>query len=378
MYFVAKNASNNDTCYWYQEDNIAPTGTEYSGESLVQLTSSDVVPANTIVGTKGTPQNTELSYAILGKFNGETAIFYVTPANAKDGQYQMCYLTKEIDGYVDPAYEGNQGSYIRYFTRWDVYDTDGDYVTSTYSRRFNLSGYDDYLVEAIYESETEGADDPEDDHIVGSGAPTITYIGDSRNQWNNDSGVDGSGNLYAVTGKPIADGDVLFHDFAISYDFYNEEIATSDYAVSGTTLRIGMLIEKLDALDVTGDGAKILDSSYYADKYKSDYNATALSNALKNNSNPYSATGHPTINSKIGNNRTDGAWGKKFDFSVIDNMNRLQWYYTFDNTKTEGEIGSTNNANFVYRATAYLIEGPNTVYLSSTPIYFTLYDSARR
>ena len=128
----------------------------------------------------------------------------------------------------------------------------------------------------------------------------------------------------------------------------------------------------------------ILDPTYYANKYKTDYNAAALTTALQNNSNPANTTGHATINSKIGNNRTDGAWGKLFwdstndrSNNVIDNMNRLQWYYTFDNTKEDGS-GNLKNANYVYRATAYIIEGPNTVTLSAVPVYFTLYDSASR
>ena len=95
-------------------------------------------------------------------------------------------------------------------------------------------------------------------------------------------------------------------------------------------------------------------------------------------------TGHTIINQKIGAN-VDG-FGTQFGTStttalnfnsVIDNMNRLQWFYTFTNTKTEGVIGDTNNANFAYRAWSYIIvDGTATV--SSTPAYFTLYDSAHR
>ena len=155
-----------------------------------------------------------------------------------------------------------------------------------------------------------------------------------------------------------------------------------------------MVIEKLDALDSSG-GTKIYDSTYYADKYKGSVDATFKTNlagALSSETTISNATGHTCINSKIGNN-VDNSWGNKFGStpannsptakmsfdSVIDNFNRLQWFYTFNNTKTGegGTIGATNNANFAYRAWSYIIvDGTATV--CDTPTYFTLYDSARR
>lgn len=365
LYFVAKNESGVDTCYWY---NVAP-GAAYTGSAnRVQLKETDVVDADTIPGI---PAHT---YAVKGKFNNQDVVYFFDPATAEKGQYNMHYFTDQIEGYKD-----NTGTKY-YFTRWDIRNSKGDYIASSYLSTFNYSGYEDYSVEAIYDSLTPN---PETDDAVAK-VPTISYIGDSRNQWNNDGGTDGSGQFSSKVGRPLEDGDVLFHDFAISYDYYGEEIAKIDS--SDKVIRIGMLIEQVGELESV-DGSKITDASYYADKFKDDYNAAALKNALEKNTNPKSVTNHNTVNSKIGNN-VNNNWGQKFGtegaynpfgFSdVIDNMNRLQWYYTFDNNK-DGE--NFRNANYVYRASAYIIEdtGNNArATLSSTPVYFTLYDSARR
>lgn len=366
LYFVAKNESGEDTCYWY---NVEP-GAAYTGSAnRVQLKESDVVYADTITGI---PAHT---YAVKGKFNNQDVVYYFDPDTAEKGQYNMHYFTDQIEGYKD----GTGTKY--YFTRWDIRNSKGDYIASSYLSTFNYSGYEDYSVEAIYDSLTPN---PETDADVEK-VPTISYIGDSRNQWNTVNNVDGSGNVSTVLNKSLPNGDVLFHDFAISYDYYGEEIAKINS--SDKVIRIGMLIEQVGALESV-DGSKITDASYYADKYKDDYDAAALKNALESNRNPRSETGHITVNSKIGNNANNN-WGQKFGtgsaynpfgFSdVIDNMNRLQWYYTFDNNK-DGE-NNFKNANYVYRASAYIIEGPSngaTATLSSTPVYFTLYDSARR
>lgn len=365
LYFVAKDESGVDTCYWY---NVDP-GAAYTGSATkVQLKESDVVTADTIPGI---PAHT---YAVKGKFNNQDVVYFFNPTTAEKGQYNMHYFTDQIEGYKD-----NTGTKY-YFTRWDIRNSKGDYIASSYLSTFNYSGYEDYSVEAIYDSLTPN---PETDDAVEK-VPTISYIGDSRNQWNNDGGTDGSGQFNSKVGKTLEDGDVLFHDFAISYDYYGEEIAKINS--SDKAIRIGMLIEQVGELESV-DGSKITDASYYADKYKNDYNAAALKSALENNTNPKLVTNHNTVNSKIGNNVNDN-WGQKFGtkgaynpfgFSdVIDNMNRLQWYYTFDNNK-DGE--NFRNANYVYRASAYIIEGTGngaTATLSSTPVYFTLYDSARR
>ena len=307
-----------------------------------------------------------------------------------NGQYCVYSVGREKDGII--AETGVK----KYFTRWDIYNTKGEFVASCYNRRFNYSGYDNYVVRPIYESDTE------QNYASSSGIDNrtlanITYLGDTRNQWNGGA----LGNYATVTGKTDGNtaGDKLIHDFALAYAYNGQELSK---VPSSTPIRVGMIIEQLDVLDSAG-GTKIVDSSYYAEKYNKSSNAhrpevdmPKIKTWLEGNAGAgvklSTYVGHTCINSKIGNN-VDNNWGQKFGStpaansptnkmsfdSVIDNFNRLQWFYTFTNTKTGegGTIGATNNANFAYRAWAYIIvDGEATV--SSTPTYFTLYDSASR
>ena len=301
-----------------------------------------------------------------------------------NGQVAVYSVDHEIDGIIQ-----NTGV-KKYFTRWDITNTKGEFVASCYNRRFNYSGYDNYIVRPVYESDEEQHYESSTG-LNNSTMASITHLGDTRNQWNNSA----KGDYATVTGKNDGNtaGDKLIHDFALAYAYNGQEIQTIPNSTTDSTnghdIKIGMVIEKLDPLDSSGS-TKIFDSTYYADKYKSTVNATLLSNlksAAEGEMKFYAATGnHSCKNLKIGANVDE--WGTKFGTStttalsfnsVIDNFNRLQWFYTFDNTKTGegGTIGANNNANFAYRAWAYIIvDGTATV--CNTPTYFTLYDSARR
>ena len=305
------------------------------------------------------------------------AVYYWDIGEAAKGQYCVTHYHYINDGVVENTGEK------KYFTRWDIYNSKGDYIASSYLRKFNYSGYENYIVVPVYESDsetfTEGTE--ENAHKV----PTITFLGDTRNQWNENGGGTQSAEA----------GDKLMKDFAISFDYYGEEIAKiANKSAGGKDIKIGMLIEQLGELESVG-GKKITDSSYYADKYKGAYTKTVIQNveaALANGQNPKSCTGATAVaNSKIASNVS--GWGRLFTdttgnlgnditgLAPIDNMNRLQWYYTFNNIKASGDdFVSTTDKNYVYRASAYLIEdnGTKTCTLSTTPVYFTLYDIASR
>ena len=353
-YYTGYSFTVGGTKYWYSEVPDGETGTAVTAE------------------TTCTWNGNSYTWAVLDATNN---CVYSFAQNGANGQYTIRKLVDELDGfYIDQTAE----SCKKYFTRWDIYDTAGNYIASNVNRRFAYTGYGNYVVRAIYESDSPNAaaEDPVNT------APTITYLGDTRNQWNNN----GKGSYeYNVSAA-----DKLMHDFAISFDYYDGIIRDTDNAAKGgKDIKIGMLIEQIETLDTDGAGNKITDLSYYADKYKSGakaFNATALKSALESGTNPKTAVGHNVANSKIGANvsgwgtpfsETSGNIGTGSSVKVIDNMNRLQWYYTFNNTKTNGEIGSGNNANFIYRASAYIIVD-GTATLSSTPVYFTLYDSASR
>lgn len=312
----------------------------------VVLTASDTATLN----------GTTYTYA---KKSGETVYSFDDATAAGNGQYRYYYLTDVVDGIVQ-----NTGTKW-YFTRWDIYDSDGDYVASSYNPRFNFSGYENYVVKPVYESATDTTSSNTDT------SATITYLGDSRNQWNNG----GSGNYASVTGKnDLTAADKLFADFAIAYNYNGQQIQTIDS--SNHEIKIGMVIEQVCAVD-----SGITDNTYYANLHKDDFKASAIESALKNNTSLKNATGHTTINSKIGANVS--GWGTQFGAeytsplgyqSVIDNFNRLHWFYTF-NSSINGD--DRTDDDYVYRASAYIIvDGTATV--SSTPVYFNLYTTAKR
>lgn len=397
-YYTGKSFKVGNTTYYLSQDDVPQNPGTYK-----VLTASDSVTF-TKIKYAGTNHTTTYHFAVEDTTEGQKGQYGYKV-------YFFSYVADEFGNYVDneghsvnsPIFNGQYCVYSvgrekdgiiaetgvkKYFTRWDIFNTKGVYVASCYNRRFNFSGYDNYVVKPVYDS-------TEENHYASSAGldnstlANITYLGDTRNQWNGGA----LGNYATVTGKTDGNtaGDKLIHDFALAYAYNGQEIQLIPNSTNGgQDIKIGMVIEKLGALDSVGS-SKIVDYAYYADKYKDDINSTYIdkikaallaggtSTLLKQQ------TGKTSINSRIGANVDD--WGTKFGTntttalnfdSVIDNFNRLQWFYTFTNTKdAQGNIGATNNANFAYRAWAYIIVD-NVATVSSTPAYFTLYDSASR
>ena len=386
-YFTSRTFKIGDKTYYrYEPSAEEDPDFNASDANTIQVTSDEAfnVTWKRINSSTGELEDYTLTYAVEATVDGKTVVYSFESDTTNVGQYTYHSMLDELSGFY--MYTNDTESTLtgdkKYFTRWDIYSSDGNYVASSYNRRFNYSGYDNYIVKAIYESDVEEVVPAE---LVKTD-PTILYLGDTRNQWNNDN--KGTASTEA--------GDKLLHDFAISFDYYGDEIREiKNASEGGKDIRIGMIIEQVSTLDVDGSRRKISKASYYADKYKTgdkSFNKNAIETALAAGTNPKATTGLVTANSKIASNVA--GWGSLFTSTTgnigngnnnirpIDNMNRLQWYYTFNNTKTEGVIGEGNNANFVYRASAYIIETDSnnvkTATVSSTPVYFTLYDSASR
>ncbi|MBK6087128.1 pullulanase X25 domain-containing protein [Ruminococcus difficilis] len=390
-YLNAGVVTENDTNYYYFTynsiryfyKNLPPTHLD----SDRALTENDKV---TYYKTDDNGDNISYTYSYALNLSGTTyadnedgnatrpAVYYWDFGTGEKGQYCVTHEHYEDDGIITGT--GDK----KYFTRWDIYNSSGDYVASTYYKKFNYTGYENYTVIPIYESDSETVAQDSDKNA--NKVPTINFLGDTRNQWNNNGGGTNS----------ARQGDKLMTDFAISFDYYEDEIAkiknrTQD-SENGKDIRIGMLIEQMGELDTAG-GKKITDPSYYADKYKSSYTAATISSietALSTNSKPTGTGANAIVNSKIAANVS--GWGRLFTdttgdignnhtgLAPIDNYNRLQWYYTFNNIFTSNG-NPTNDKNYVYRASAYLIEttaSDTKVTLSTTPVYFTLYDLANR
>ncbi len=325
----------------------------------------------------------EHHYAVLDSVKDELYTFDDATA-AEKGQYRWFYRGDTIDGVVQ-----NTGV-KKYFTRWDIYNSKGEFVASSYNRYFNYSGYDNYVVKAIYESDTEV---PVEYDSVKPISTAITYLDDSRNQWNNDSGESGSGNYASVTHQAdLEDADKLFTDFAISYSYYGKNINTisnrTTDPTNGANIKVGMIIERLGVLDTSG-GKYITSASHYADKYKGDTGWQNLEGRLDGSTSGTLTSAvtnsHKCYNSKIGANYsvdgytpfgTAAPGANPSQTSVIDNFNRLQWFYTINNFGTASDM-----KKYAYRAVSYIVVEDSTgthAYLCDAPTYFTIYDTATR
>lgn len=381
-----------ETKYRYFTSTRVVDGTTYkyftvNGTNYYYLTKPSSDTSGVVVDNSATFRvsyhGTTHNYAVLDSTKDELYTFDDSTA-AEKGQYRWFYQADKIDGVVE-----NTGV-KKYFTRWDIYNTKGEFVASSYNRYFNYTGYDNYVVKAIYDSDTEVPAEFDQNKPIST---AITYLDDSRNQWNNDSGVSGSGDYASVTEQDdLADADKLFTDFAISYNYYGKNINTiSNRTVdptNGANIKVGMIIERLDPLDTSG-GKMITSASHYADKYKSDTGWMNLAGRLDGRTSgtltSAVTSGHKCYNSKIAAN--DGTTGytpfnqpapgaTSAQTSVVDNFNRLQWFYTINNFGTASDM-----KNYAYRAISYIIvtDGSGThAYLCDAPTYFTIYDTATR
>ena len=362
-----------DGTYYYCSDTI-PTDIP-NGVTTEKLTASD-----TVAWYDDNKASTTYTYA---KQSGNTVYYFTFDGSTCTG-YCISDKGREIDGIIqrdirdildtEPS-DTSQVFYKKfYFTKWDIYTADGkNYVASSYThgRAFNYSGYEDYVIIPVYENRASNS----------SVFTTITYLGDTRNQWNEGglghykTGAEGneeSTNLDDCNEK----GDKILIDFALAYNNAGTKLTNSDKA--------GFIIERLDKVEKTdgtavtnlGDAKAITDPAYYEKKY-----AAGSSNAYAYNSAAVlsSADGFATSSTTTRPTCCGAAIFRAATISKLDNFDRMQYTNTFTNVRDNTpENGNTGQALYVYRATSYMkISGQNTV-ISEQPIYFTLYDIASR
>ena len=318
-----------------------------------------------------------------------------------NGQYVIYSEYDETDGII-----ANNNYVKKYFTRWDIYNTAGEKVASSYYRQFNYSGYENYIIKPVYESESSSAAAEASNGL----SVTISYLGDSRNQWKEpgtavDSEHPARGNYNSVTNLTDATyaGDKIFADFAIAFNYNDQQLSTINN--TDQSIKIGMVIEKLDTVQNAG-GKAITDANYYAalDSYNQfdvesmeDYINYKLGNTTTNPGRP-NKKGN-TYEGKAGSSNgvtfvpiasnedgfaadatTRALFGNDTSNTMLDNKNRLHYFFTFTQSADGVENTTTRPVNCVYRATSYIYASGNTEdpLVVSSPVYFTLYDIATR
>lgn len=165
----------------------------------------------------------------------------------------------------------------KFFSYWAIYKAstfgtdDQIEVARCYSEYFNYTGYDDYVVKAIFTTDPKQKNTElyvsEDENLC-----TAVYLQTTRNHWNNTTtGSDVSGKY----GSADTEYDRIYLDFALAYNYKGLLLRTYD----GNDIKIGVKI--------------------YAVK---DGDARLLKDA-------------------------------KFELTNLDNKNRLEYYYGIDNTR---------------------------------------------
>ena len=246
-----------------------------------------------------------------------------------------------------------------YFKYWSVCTVETDSsdsveVTKCFSREFNYSAYQDYIITPVYDAAASLSPDEQakkyDNNV------TITWAENARNQWNEGD----SGNAPAAMG---GQGDRIFSNFMLAYDRKdNVQLRT----VTNSGIKTGVLFDRVRELDKDASGNyKTMTSKQYAVSFV-DEAQTAKTNAKTYiNNGTFDGTdsygdGHEYMYSNIA-------------LSKLDNKNRIEFTKAFPNIKTTGE--NTGRKNYIYRAFGYMIEEDGTVTISE-PVYFTFYDIA--
>lgn len=165
----------------------------------------------------------------------------------------------------------------KFFSYWAIYKAstfgtdDQIEVARCYSEYFNYTGYDDYVVKAIFTTDPKQKNTElyvsENENLC-----TAVYLQTTRNHWNNTT--TGS-NVSGKYGSADTEYDRIYLDFALAYNYKGLLLRTYD----GNDIKIGVKI--------------------YAVK---DGDARLLKDA-------------------------------KFELTNLDNKNRLEYYYGIDNTR---------------------------------------------
>ena len=266
-------------------------------------------------------------------------------------------------------YNGSQPMGFKYWTvktvTTDLYPS-VEY-TKCYYREFNLSIYQDSIVEPHYEiiSAEEAANyhpNPHDVAIAQGNAngAVVIFLENSRNQYN-------VFNLNVPKETRRNRGDRIYTDFVLSYASEGD-LKFQDYADGEYTA--GLAIQRVALLDSDGADGKNTDNAHYAELYGdkltnmkyngADFTQEALETFIKGNSNV---------------DNTKGLERSQFDANKLDNKNRIQYYYSYS-VRSHTDLTDNGNKDYVYRAFAFMKDKNNNVTMVSQPLYFTFYDMA--
>lgn len=259
----------------------------------------------------------------------------------RDGSYISAKdtgKTANVDGLPE-AYRNTNGD----FSFWYVMTTNKEFVTKAYGQNFAYTGYDNYIVVAVYGVEGTHKDESTDS--------SINFLQYSRNHWNDTvSGKDDTGS-YSLAGTEY---DRLYADFNLMFN-HNGYLLNK---YSGNNIKVGYAM-------VVGSKT---DGNYTVDE-------TELKKAISENATNGGTVEHQstsvTAKKAVSVTSSDNDDAKKnvivnsIRIADLDNKNRITSYYGFKNSEA--------NQSYYVQVYSYVI-ADNQVTLSKTPVVINLND----
>lgn len=259
----------------------------------------------------------------------------------KDGSYISAKdtgMTANVEGLPE-AYRNKNGD----FSFWYVMTKDKEFVTKAYGQNFAYTGYDNYIVVAVY-----GVGGTHKDESTDS---SINFLQYSRNHWNDTVSGNKDNGSYSLAGTEY---DRLYADFNLMFN--HNGLLLNKY--SGTNIKVGYAM-------VVGSKK---DSNYTV-------NAEELKTAISKNATNGGTVEHQsesvTAKQAVSVTESDNVTTKKnvivnsIRIADLDNKNRITSYYGFKNSEA--------NQSYYVQVYSYVIVD-NKVTLSETPVVINLND----
>lgn len=222
-------------------------------------------------------------------------------------------------------------------------------IARCYSNDFNYNLFDDYEVTPVYSCDGSGS-------LTTDSMATITYLEQSRNQWNEYHKGDRNTQKASI--------DTIYTDFNLSFQNKGELIDWSSATV------VGIAIENCTALTQNGS------------TYNTNVNTYTLSNPenVKNLFKTYlkserTANDLATLRRNLKNNNySRNATFFDIDHDYLTNKNRLEYYVGISANEDDLDL---NNKTSLFRAYAYIVTTDGEVIISD-PVKFEIYTEAMK
>lgn len=261
----------------------------------------------------------------------------------KDGSYISAKDTGRTAANVEGLpmeYQNQEGK----FSFWYVMTTKNkEFVTKAYGQNFAYTGYDNYIVVAVY-----GVGGTHKDESTDS---SINFLQYSRNHWNDTVSGNKDNGSYSLAGTEY---DRLYADFNLMFN--HNGLLLNNY--SGTDIKVGYAM-------VVGSKT---DGKYTVDQEELK---TAISNKATGGGSVEHQSTSATASKAVTVTGSDNDAAKKnvivnsIRIADLDNKNRITSYYGFKNSEA--------NQSYYVQVYSYVIVD-NKVTLSETPVVINLND----